>query len=132
MTSWRWDPPFAPVDPEDAASIVAATVRNTRTEDPTYACVPEREGIEQAAKLETLDQYRLKRPLEVTCSVSIRATSGIYWLVRMEVAWEAQGGAKANADVRMVWLTRNGVATWGSDAHARPPYCCAEDERTSN
>jgi hypothetical protein len=132
MASWRWDPPFVPLDPADAPSIAAKTVRDAKLADPTYACVPERAGFEQRTKLNTIDENQLRRPIEVTCSVSIRATSGIYWLVRMEVAWQAQGGSKAGAEVREVWLTRDGVATWGSARHARPPYCCVADVSTIN
>lgn len=124
MASWRFDPPFNPPNPAETPPFAAQAVRDMKAENPTYACVPEEPGRTVTTTVTKLDTSRLLHPLEVTCSASIGVTSGMYWLVRLEVRWKAQGGSRADADVIKRLLTVDGVSTWGSDRNASPPYCC--------
>jgi hypothetical protein len=127
IASWRFDPPFVPPDLRDTADVAARAVRDAKSGEPSFECVPEERGLERTARVTALGTYQLTRPLEVTCSMSISIVAQLYWLLRMEVAWEAQGGSTANAQVLWLWLTRDGEATWGSRDNARPPYCCVDE-----
>jgi hypothetical protein len=129
IASFRYEPPPQPLPDDDATAraIAATAITELRDGDPAaYECFPTEVGTTNPAIVEALPGGTLRKPLPVTCSMSIHTTDVGFWRMQLIVGWEAAKDRTAGAETTTQWLFPDGRITGSEIAGDMPgsAYCC--------
>lgn len=103
-----------------AAKAVAALVKS---EPEAYACFPDRPGVTKRAEVRTLPAWgTFRKPLPVSCTITITATDVGLWRMELDASWTAADDRSAGVDRTIQWLTPDGTLSASSGGGGEAPY----------
>jgi hypothetical protein len=122
IRSFRFLPPPVPLPQSDEAADAVArqAIASLQAEDAdAYACLPQMVGVDKTETVEAIPAGDLKKPLQVTCSVTISRTDVGFWKMTLRIEWDS------GVETVVQWLFPDGTLSARSDRGAPPTdYCC--------